>query len=95
MGRLSSVGSVLLASGLIGTLVFAATLLYCAERAGWEAGLVKGWAPALAMALVAMIACLAAAAALALRSARRPPPRAEALRSETSGASGWGTRART
>jgi hypothetical protein len=69
LGRLSD-GLVrrLLASGMIGALVFMGTIIYCADRLGWAVAIAIGWAPALVMAIISMVGYAAVSAMVAVRS---------------------------
>ena len=49
------------AAALVGTAVFAATLIYVVDRTGWGFGLLLGWAPALLLGLAAAVGHLALA----------------------------------
>ena len=56
------------ASGAVGAMVFAGTLIYCIDRMGWPAGILIGWLPALVMGVVASVAHLGLSMAVAVTS---------------------------
>jgi hypothetical protein len=69
MGKLSDAAErMLLASAMIGALVFIGTIVYCADRLGWAIAIVIGWAPALVMAIISVVGYAAMAAIFAARS---------------------------
>ncbi len=59
-------------AALVGSAVFAATLVYLIDRAGWAFGLLLGWAPALLLGLAAAVGHFVLA--LIVQASRRHPP---------------------
>jgi len=55
MHLLLALAGSLRAAALVGTAVFAATLISLIDRAGWALGLLLGWAPALLLGVVAAL----------------------------------------